>query len=180
MKINLGCGPNYLEGWTNTDLRNDAGFRVDQDWDFKNQIPLPDSSVDFILAWHILEHAGLHERDGMVRDWYRVLKIGGKLAIAVPDIVDLYERYKKHEFDWYILMVNIYGPWNGFIGDLHRWGYNRDELSRVLKEAGFGRVDSLGLANVPEELREFVKGADEKTPPLVVFADWAAQFICVK
>jgi predicted SAM-dependent methyltransferase len=182
--LNLGCGPNYLKSdkmeWINTDLVTDHNFQPDQLWDFRKPIPLPDGSVGFILAWHILEHAALHERDGMVKDWYRVLKPGGKLAIAVPDIVDLYERYKKHEFDWYILMVNIYGPWNGFIGDLHRWGYNRDELAKVLKDGGFGRVDELGRHNVPEELKEFVESADGKAPPLVVLADWAVQFLCVK
>ena len=182
--LNIGCGPNYLQSdkikWINTDICVGHGFKVDKRWDFLEKIPLADGSVDFILAWHVLEHAGLHERDKMVQDWYRVLKVGGKLAIAVPDILDLLERYKRGEFDWYILMVNIYGPWNGFIGDLHRWGYNREELARVLKEAGFSSVDTLGLHNVPEELGGFIKGKDENTPPLVVMADWAAQFLCVK
>ena len=182
--INVGCGPNYLESdsikWINTDLHKDAGFRVDQEWDFLQPIPLPAASVDFILAWHVLEHAGLSERDGMVNDWYRVLKPGGKLAVAVPNIIDLLGRYQRGEFDWYILMVNIYGPWNGFIGDLHRWGYNYDELADVLRKAGFGQVDPLGLHNPPEEIKEFVRGKDEQTPPLVVMADWAAQCLCVK
>lgn len=181
--INVGCGPNYLKSdkveWINTDIVTDHNFQPDQLWDFLKPTPLPENSVDFILAWHVLEHAGLHERDGMLKDWYRILKPGGKLAVAVPDILDLLERYKKGEFDWYILMVNVYGPWNGAIGDLHKWGYSRGELDRVLQEVGF-RTESLGLHNVPEELREFVKGKDERTPPLVVFADWAAQYLATK
>ena len=184
MKLNLGAGPNHLpieQGWTNTDLRADHGFEVEQQWDFLKPIPLPDNSVDFILAWHILEHAGLHERDGMIKDWYRVLKPGGKLAIAVPDILVLLGMYQREEFSsdpgpWYILMVNIFGPYNGFEGDIHKWGYCFDELAHIVRESGFGKVDRLNHGNIPIEILKHTKG----NPPKVVFADWAAQIIAVK
>ena len=183
--LNLGCGPSYLKSdeveWINTDLVTDHNFHPDQLWDFLEPIPLPDGSVDFILAWHILEHAALHQRDGMIKDWYRVLKPGGRLAIAVPDILTLFGMYQRNEFSndpppWYTLMVNIYGPFNGSIGDTHKWGYNFGELDGVLRKNGFENVLRLNHGNIPDEIREFVMS----DPPLVTFADWAAQALCQK
>lgn len=185
LALNLGCGPNYIESteeieWLNTDICDDHNFRKDESWDFRERIPLEDNSVDFILAWHILEHAGLHERGKMLGDWYRVLVPGGRLAVAVPDIYDLFERYKRGEFDWYILMVNIYGPYNGFEGDYHRWGYSREELDKVLNETGFSRVETLHKGNLPVEIKDHTESVDGEKPPLIGLADWAAQFICTK
>ncbi len=185
IKLNLGCGPCHLpteEGWKNTDIRTDAGFEVEEHWDFLERIPLEDNSVDFILAWHILEHAGLTGRTDMLNDWHRILKPGGKLAIAVPDILTIFEMYKRGEFDdpWYIFMVNLYGPWNGSVGDLHKWGYCRQELDKVLLEIGFSDIKPLGPTNLPGEIERFTKSEDDEKPPLVVLADWAAQAICTK
>lgn len=51
-------------------------------------IPLPDDSVDVVIAWHVLEHVG---RQGETREWfqcweelYRVLKPGGMLYGESP------------------------------------------------------------------------------------------------
>lgn len=47
------------------------------------RVPLPDSSQDYILACHSLEH---HPDTTLVLgEWYRLLKRGGVLAISVPN-----------------------------------------------------------------------------------------------
>ena len=184
IKLNLGAGDNHLpveEGWVNTDLRDGLEYAVEQRWDFRKEIPLPDESVDFILAWHILEHAGLTERDTMIKDWYRVLKPGGKLAVAVPDLLKRLAMYQQGiigENPWFQLMVSIYGPWHGFEGDYHRWGYNYEELERILREGGFGRVSPLNEATVPVEIKKYTIG--EGPLRKVVLADWAAQCLAIK
>ena len=181
--LNLGCGPCYLKSdkieWVNTDMVTTHNFVPDQRWDFREPIPLPDNSVDFILAWHILEHAGLNERLGMVKDWYRVLKVSGKLAVAVPDLLKRMEMYQDGvigEDPWYQLMVSIYGPYNGFEGDRHCWGYNYAELDGLVREAGFSNTVQLGINNIPSEIVEYTMGDERK----VVMADWAAQILAVK
>lgn len=140
MKLNLGSGPCYLEGWINTDIRKDMSWDVDQYWDFTKRIPLKDETVDMILAWHIVEHIPMQDLGGVFEDWFRVLKRGGKVFIGCPDM----GKIAKHIVDrdgawneWYICMVNVFGPYNGSVGDLHRWGYNFDELGKKLNNAGF-------------------------------------------
>jgi Methyltransferase domain len=52
-------------------------------------LPFPALSQDAVFASHVLEH--IEDWQGALADWYRVLKIGGHLVIAVPHR-DLYER----------------------------------------------------------------------------------------
>jgi predicted SAM-dependent methyltransferase len=52
-------------------------------------LPFPDASQDTVFASHVLEH--IEDWAASLVDWYRVLKIGGYMVIAVPHR-DLYER----------------------------------------------------------------------------------------
>ena len=54
-----------------------------------NTLPFPDASQDAVFASHVLEH--IEDWAASLADWYRVLKIGGHMVIAVPHR-DLYER----------------------------------------------------------------------------------------
>jgi hypothetical protein len=51
--------------------------------DAEKQLPFDDFSQDSILARHILEHC--IDPISAVRHWNRVLKVGGRLIVAVPD-----------------------------------------------------------------------------------------------
>lgn len=53
------------------------------------RLPFPDESQDAVFASHVLEH--IEDHSEALREWYRVLKVGGYLVIAVPH-QDLYER----------------------------------------------------------------------------------------
>jgi SAM-dependent methyltransferase len=52
-------------------------------------LPFPNASQDAVFASHVLEH--IEDWAAALADWYRVLKIGGYMVIAVPHR-DLYER----------------------------------------------------------------------------------------
>jgi SAM-dependent methyltransferase len=53
------------------------------------RLPFPDASQDAVFASHTLEH--IEDYASALADWYRVLRIGGYLVIAVPH-QQLYER----------------------------------------------------------------------------------------
>lgn len=53
------------------------------------RLPWPDGSVDAVHASHVLEHVSPPE--GYLREWFRVLRIGGHLVLTVPHAF-LYER----------------------------------------------------------------------------------------
>jgi SAM-dependent methyltransferase len=53
---------------------------------------LADESFDFVYASHLLEH--MHSPEVALRSWWRVLKPGGFLIVAVPER-DLYEQRRR-------------------------------------------------------------------------------------
>ena len=82
MKLNLGCGHKKLPGFVNVDL---AGS--DQDVDL-SVFPWPweDCTADYILASHILDHLSKSDAEKFIDECYRILRRGGELRIAVPDM----------------------------------------------------------------------------------------------
>ena len=85
MKLNLGCGQNYLEGYVNADREPAAEPDVVMDmeefpWPFEND------SIDEIVANHVLEHVGATP-DVFLRvmqEIYRICRKGAMVRIAVP------------------------------------------------------------------------------------------------
>jgi len=80
MRINLGCGKNYLEGWTNLDRF--PGFRVDVSHNLELPLPFPSASCSEINAFHILEH--IVNFVPLVNECHRVLSPEGLFHIRVP------------------------------------------------------------------------------------------------
>jgi SAM-dependent methyltransferase len=54
--------------------------------------PVADSSVDFVVANHVLEH--LRDPLAALREWLRVVRAGGHLYIAVPDHNNVLDRLR--------------------------------------------------------------------------------------
>lgn len=81
MKINLGCGRRYLEGWINCDVV--SSVKVDRQFDL-NRFPYPfeDGVADEVLLDNVLEH--LDDVIKVVEECHRILKVGGHLRIIVP------------------------------------------------------------------------------------------------
>lgn len=147
--LNLGCGPVYLESsqyinWENSDFAESEpslGWRLDRKRDFtKPMSDISDNSIDYIVAWHIIEHVGLHENADLVKEWKRVLKFDGSVFVACPDLTKIAKHIIDRDgpwADWYICMVNVFGPYNGYIGDYHKWGYDEVSLRRLFFENGY-------------------------------------------
>jgi len=82
-RLNLGCGFNYLEDYWNIDI-DDKQFKIDQKIDLEMAtLPYKDNSIEIIRACHILEH--INNFIPLMKEIWRVLKIGGVLYIRVPN-----------------------------------------------------------------------------------------------
>lgn len=81
MKINLGSGMDYREGFCNVDMCKDIKIDILHDL---NVYPYPfqDDSADVIVASHIIEH--MDDPMRFMEECYRILKENGKLIIDCP------------------------------------------------------------------------------------------------
>ncbi len=82
-KLHLGCGPHRLSGWLNTDLNP---FRSLVLIDASRRLPFDPGTFDCIFTEHLIEHLELRKGMQLLRECYRVLKPGGRIRIATPDL----------------------------------------------------------------------------------------------
>ena len=91
-KLHIGCGTNILEGWLNTDLKhNDEVLYLDA----AAQFPFLSESFDFVYSEHLFEHLKVEQQLNMLSESYRILKEGGIMRIATPDLAFLFKIYDK-------------------------------------------------------------------------------------
>lgn len=92
MKLNVGCGQNYLDGYVNIDI--DKKAKADKimpayNLDFENEV------FDEILAKQIIEHLGFFKTKYFLSEAYRTLKDGKLLIIETPHIEKAFENFLK-------------------------------------------------------------------------------------
>lgn len=139
VKYNLGAGDQQLPGWENIDITevNLSEFP----W------PLKTNSADEILASHILEHFEKEDGKKFLAECARVLKTGGKLHVAVPDM-DIFINC-RNSGDWTPVEDYHWKDFNNFFGGgiqeprpemRHYYMYNVETLTALLTAAGFSDV----------------------------------------
>lgn len=131
IKLNVGGGQVKIPGYTNIDIED--GIRMDR-------LPYPDESVDEVYASHVLEHVPHWENASTLREWKRVLKPGGVLKIAVPDI----GRIQREVADVNRTPTHMMDDWlfGGHVTehDVHHQHFTEQKLRLVMTKAGFRNV----------------------------------------
>lgn len=132
VRINVGAGkygdPRYvpLDIKTGTDAR---------------KLPYADGSVDECYASHILEHFSFYETDAILAEFVRVLKPGGPLRIAVPDMTMLGRAWGEADQSsshLELAMVTYGGHTDA--NDIHHNGFTEKSLRESMNRAGIGMV----------------------------------------
>jgi SAM-dependent methyltransferase len=98
-------------------LPNAIGIDVDYPGYDGIRLPFDDESVDCVFSSHCLEHVQFDH--AVVRDWYRVLKIGGFIVCMVPSQA----LYEKRRF--------LPSPWNTD----HKRMYTPSSLAKTFEDA---------------------------------------------
>jgi predicted SAM-dependent methyltransferase len=145
LKLHVGCGRVRLEGWVNIDR---SGKHLDVKCDVRKGLPYRDDSVALIYNEHFLEHLTCEEGLAVLREFHRVLKPGGVVRIATPDLDYLVAKYASEDWrkqNWILNgrgeiqtraeMLNIcFHDWG------HQYLYNAEELERRLRQVGFAAI----------------------------------------
>jgi GT2 family glycosyltransferase/predicted SAM-dependent methyltransferase len=90
LRLHLGCGERYLEGYVNIDLPAashtvQSGKTPDLHVDFTT-MRYAASSVDEVRLHHVFEHFDRSTALRLLIEWYEWLREGGKLVIETPDV----------------------------------------------------------------------------------------------
>jgi predicted SAM-dependent methyltransferase len=136
IKLHIGCGERYIPGFTHIDVRKFP--RVDYVTSADKLDMFKDNSVDLIYACHVLEHFRRNQIENVLKEWYRVLKPGGTLRIAVPDLEKLVEVYLNTKN-----LQLILGPLVGrqdYPENTHYIVFDYSSLSKLLEKVGFKKI----------------------------------------
>lgn len=145
IKLHLGCGDYWFEGYLNIDINVYGG--TDMLWDIRKGLPFQNEVVEIIEAYEVLEHFNRDEVFELLEDWKRVLIPGGTIKISVPDMDGLIEKYQTDKDE---ALKMIYG----FVDHPnHKWGYTVDSLKEVFEQHGFKDVVVI-QGSMPERVTE--------------------------
>ncbi len=97
IRLNIGCGYKEEEGFIGIDK---ADCEQEILWDVRDGIPFPDNSVDTIWSQHVMEHLTNEEALDVLKEMYRVLKIGGTTVNTMPHASDPTSCYFDHKSFW--------------------------------------------------------------------------------
>ena len=115
---------------------------VHPDADIKSDLSklegIVDGSVDEIYASHCLEHFSHTKTVDVLKEWYRVLKFGGKAYISVPNFDAAVEIYKKMGLTTFLRNL-LWGD-QGYQEAYHFSGFTFPLLAGECAEAGFSDV----------------------------------------
>ena len=136
--IHLGCGDQNDKRFINVDalpfphvhyVRN-----VEKLYFFR------DNYADLIYTCHTLEHISHQEISNTLKEWRRVLKVGGTLRISVPNLDNLINIYKEKNCKITTIEHALMGGQN-YEYNYHKSVFNQDYLSKLLLAAGFRKVN---------------------------------------
>jgi len=149
-KLHLGAGSGSgLPGWLNTDLC--PGRWPTVRLDVTRRFPLPDAAFAYAFSEHMIEHVPLAAARRMLGECYRVLRPGGWIRIATPDLARVVRLHgaidpaPRRYLDWALrhnrlpddlpsdaVVINSLFHDHG-----HRFLYDEPTLAAVLIAAGF-------------------------------------------
>lgn len=183
-RLNVGCGSTPTPGWRNFDSSPSvrvarlplaaellralgiitAGQRTFMEVvrthriehaDATRRIPVADGAADCLYSSHMLEHLDQHRALAFLAEARRVLRHGGTIRLAVPDLRRLASAYlASGDADAFVGMLQLGHPAPRTLsrrlralvaGDRqHQWMYDGASLSRLLHAQGFVQAREVG------------------------------------
>ena len=116
--FDYGCGTGHFlaaakaDGWQvagwepNARAREEASRRVGQPVGIESLVQYQEASFDAITLWHVLEH--VHELNDTLQQLIRLLKSGGTMLIAVPNVDSLDAQHYRQDWAAYDVPRHLY------------------------------------------------------------------------
>ena len=110
--LNVGCGATFHRDWINIDSAPESKDVAAVD--VIDGLPFSDGSFDAVYCSHMLEHLEARQGLALLAQMYRVLRPGGTVRVAVPDLETIAREYLRllgqaragrdeRQYDWIML-----------------------------------------------------------------------------
>jgi predicted SAM-dependent methyltransferase len=155
MKVNLGCGSAYLDGWVNVDAREDV--RADFHLDAQGFISEHGHETEELYMGHFLEHLMPRDALGLLRTVVEGLPEGAVVSAVAPDIRQVFRAYdagsvgNRELNEWYI--YSYIQPSH------HLWCHDEFSLEDLFSRAGLVDVAPIDPATWPPVWHKVGPGA---------------------
>ncbi len=138
-KVHLGCWHRFIPGFIHVDLCDMP--HIDHVSSIDKLPFLNDNSAELIYCSHALEYFDRDDAKLVLREWLRVLRPGGVLRLAVPNLSALIKIYESTA-DISKILGPLYGKMHidGIDGDetlYHKTVYDEASLKSLFLECGF-------------------------------------------
>lgn len=143
-RLNWGCSGHVADGWINSDIKQNRS--INHTSDIRVGLGLLSDSIDYAVTIHALPEIPYAELIPVLEELRRVLKPGGVLRVAVPDLdkgIQAYQQGKKAYFP--IPDEDMKSLGGKFALHLIWYGYTRsvftyDFIEELLRRSGFRDV----------------------------------------
>ena len=143
-RLNWGCGGHTLPGWINSDQKDDPA--IDLSCDIRQGLPLETGSIDYAVSIHALPEVPLDGIVPVLQELRRVIKPGGVLRLALPDLLKGVAAYQRGDRDYFLVPDEDAQRLGAkLVTQLVWYGYSRtvfvpEFIEEMLYRAGFARV----------------------------------------
>ena len=171
-RLNWGCGSWAMPGWINSDINDWTG--VDIQCDIRNGLPLDADSIDYAVAIHALPEIPYPEIVPTLQELRRVLKPGGVLRLALPDLEKGFRAYERGDRDYFLVPdEDAKSIGAKLIVQLLWYGYSRtlflpDFVEELMYKAGFSSVTHCAFRTTASSYPEIIELDNRESESLFI------------
>jgi SAM-dependent methyltransferase len=160
-RLNWGCGDQPEPGWINSDVKRLPG--IDITCDIREGLPIETDSLDYVVSIHALPEVPYRDLASVLIELRRVLKPGGVLRLALPDLERGIRAFLENDRDYFLVPDEDAETIGGkLVTQLVWYGWSRtlfteDFIEELLRKAGFSDVHACSYRVTRSRFPEIVE-----------------------
>lgn len=145
VRINLGCGDRYADGWHNVDHAG-SPHRRDETVDLTGPLPWPAGTIQLAYAGHLLEHLTIDQCVWLLAELRPCMATDGQLLVVGPDLDRARTLAAAGVLD--VTLESLQFGAHRWPGDEHQWECTPGLILDMLEATGWSGVHEVSMHDV--------------------------------